>query len=77
MGFDKTELLQNKKVVVSSLKKLQKEIELLEDQFNDYIQYLSDEEKEDAMEKWEDKQDELFELSDSLSSWLTNSKSIK
>ena len=77
MGFDKTELLEYKRKLVSSLKNITNEIELLDEQLDDYIQYLGDEEKERALEKWEEKKDDLFELSDSIGTWLSNSQSIK
>ncbi|WP_407265206.1 hypothetical protein [Tenacibaculum maritimum] len=77
MAFDKTELLEHKRKLVSSLKNITNEIELLDEQLDDYIQYLGDEEKERALEKWEEKKGDLFELSESIVTWLSNSQSIK
>ncbi len=77
MGFDKTELKEKKKVLLKACKDLLTKIDCLDEQFNDYIQFLGDEEKENAMENWEIKQDELFELKDSIVNWIENSKTIK
>ena len=77
MGFDKTELLSHKKELVRGCKILLSKIELVEDQLEDYIQYLSDEEKEHQLEMWEEKHEELLYLQDALEDWLENSKRIK
>lgn len=77
MGFDKTELIQRKRKLVQKLKTVQIEIDFLEEQFEDYIQYLGDEEKESQLENWEHKEDDLFDLKEAVNDWLKKSKSIK
>ena len=77
MGFDKTELLEKKKQLVSALKDILPKIELVDEQLEDYTQYLGDEEKELQLENWEEKQEDLFELKDSIEQWIKKSKSIK
>ena len=77
MGFDKTELKEHKKQVVRACKELLTKIELLDEQFEDYTQYLSDEEKDDQLEVWEEKQDQLFDLQSAIEDWIEESKKIR
>ncbi len=73
----KTDMIKYRKELVEILSTAKDKIDELEEEFETYLDFLHDENKEMALETWNDKHDELITLQEAIREWMDTAGNIK